>query len=113
MPTSSQPSQRPVGHSATEVTQEVRFAVVMYGGVSLCIYINGVAQELLELSRVTAFDTKDNVCTRRKAPEVFIVESHSISTVTRWIGICSRKTPTPTFAPGSSSTSCLGRLRED
>ncbi len=40
----------------TDVTQEVRFAVVMYGGVSLCIYINGVAQELLELSRVTAFD---------------------------------------------------------
>ena len=39
-----------------DVTQEVRFAVVMYGGVSLCIYINGVAQELLELSRVTAFD---------------------------------------------------------
>ena len=40
-----------------DVTQEVRFAVVMYGGVSLCIYINGVAQELLELSRVTAIDT--------------------------------------------------------
>jgi len=50
------PNQKDLtGPSATEVTQEVRFAVVMYGGVSLCIYINGVAQELLELSRVTAF----------------------------------------------------------
>lgn len=34
--------------------QEVRFAVVMYGGVSLAIYINGVAQELLSLVRATA-----------------------------------------------------------
>src|SRR6185312_10264617 len=37
-----------------EYTQEVRFAVVMYGGVSLAIYINGVAQELLRLVRSTA-----------------------------------------------------------
>ena len=49
-------NQYPSGSPANEVTQEVRYAVVMYGGVSLCIYINGVAQELLELSRVTAFD---------------------------------------------------------
>jgi patatin-related protein len=34
--------------------QEVRFAVVMYGGVSLAIYINGIAQELLRLVRSTA-----------------------------------------------------------
>jgi patatin-related protein len=34
--------------------QEVRFAVVVYGGVSLAIYINGVAQELLRLVRATA-----------------------------------------------------------
>src|SRR6267378_1510078 len=33
---------------------EIRFAVVMYGGVSLAIYINGVAQELLSLVRATA-----------------------------------------------------------
>lgn len=37
-----------------EYTQEVRFAVVMYGGVSLAIYINGIAQELLRLVRATA-----------------------------------------------------------
>jgi patatin-related protein len=36
------------------ITQEVRLAVVMYGGVSLAIYINGVAQELLRMVRATA-----------------------------------------------------------
>jgi patatin-related protein len=34
--------------------KEVRFAVVMYGGVSLAIYINGVTQELFRLVRSTA-----------------------------------------------------------
>ena len=34
--------------------REVRYAVVMYGGVSLAIYINGVAQELFQLSLSTA-----------------------------------------------------------
>src|ERR1044071_3380462 len=38
----------------TEYTQEVRFAVVMYGGVSLAIYINGIAQELLRMGRSTS-----------------------------------------------------------
>jgi patatin-related protein len=33
--------------------QEIRFAVVLYGGVSLAIYINGVAQELLHMVRGT------------------------------------------------------------
>jgi patatin-related protein len=37
-----------------DYAQEVRFAVVMYGGVSLAIYINGIAQELLRLVRSTA-----------------------------------------------------------
>jgi patatin-related protein len=37
-----------------EYKQEVRFAVVMYGGVSLAIYINGVAQELFHLVSATA-----------------------------------------------------------
>ena len=36
---------------------EVRFAIVMYGGVSLAIYMNGIAQELLRMVRATA--TKD------------------------------------------------------
>jgi patatin-related protein len=34
-------------------TKEIRFAVVMYGGVSLAIYMNGIAQELLRLVRST------------------------------------------------------------
>src|SRR5207248_188969 len=38
----------------TDYTQEIRFAIVMYGGISLAIYINGVAQELLHLVRATA-----------------------------------------------------------
>lgn len=37
-----------------ETEKEVRFAVVMYGGVSLAIYINGIAQELLRMVRSTA-----------------------------------------------------------
>jgi patatin-related protein len=37
-------------------TQEMRFALVLYGGVSLAIYINGVVQEFLHLVRATAPD---------------------------------------------------------
>src|SRR3712207_3269199 len=44
--------------SKMEVRKEVRFAVVMYGGVSLAIYINGVAQELLKMVRATAADER-------------------------------------------------------
>ena len=40
--------------AAPEIEREVRLAVVMYGGVSLAIYINGVSQELLRLVRATA-----------------------------------------------------------
>ena len=36
------------------VKREVRFAVVMYGGVSLAIYINGASQELFSMVRATA-----------------------------------------------------------
>lgn len=40
---------------------EVRFAVVMYGGVSLAIYMNGIAQELLRMVRATATQSEDNL----------------------------------------------------
>jgi patatin-related protein len=43
-----------------EPEHEVRFAVVMYGGVSLAIYINGVAQELLNMVRATAPKAADD-----------------------------------------------------
>jgi patatin-related protein len=36
------------------VQQEVRFAIVLYGGVSLAIYINGVVQEIRNLVRATS-----------------------------------------------------------
>ena len=42
-----------------DYTREVRFAVVMYGGVSLAIYINGIAQELLRWARSTAQDSTE------------------------------------------------------
>ena len=37
-----------------EPAQELRLALVLYGGVSLAIYINGVVQELFNLIRATA-----------------------------------------------------------
>jgi patatin-related protein len=44
-----------------DYTREVRFAVVMYGGVSLAVYINGIAQELLRWVRSTASDSTREV----------------------------------------------------
>ncbi|HWR00607.1 MAG TPA: patatin-like protein [Chlorobaculum sp.] len=37
-----------------KITKEIRFAVVMYGGVSLAVYMNGIAQELLNMVRSTS-----------------------------------------------------------
>lgn len=48
-----------------QYTQEIRFAVVMYGGVSLAIYINGIAQELLRLVRASAAGPPDDSGVRR------------------------------------------------
>lgn len=36
------------------IQKEIRFSVVMYGGVSLAIYINGVSQEIFKMVRATA-----------------------------------------------------------
>jgi len=38
------------------IEQEVSFAVVLYGGVSLAVYINGVVQEIRNLVRATSGD---------------------------------------------------------
>src|ERR1700709_2615222 len=51
------PDESPV---QVDLTQEIRFAVVMYGGSSLAIYMNGVAQELLKIVRATAPDIRDS-----------------------------------------------------
>ncbi|MDQ1637855.1 MAG: hypothetical protein QOF62_1194 [Pyrinomonadaceae bacterium] len=53
---------KPPAFPLANYTKQVRFAVVMYGGVSLAIYINGVTQELLHMVRSTsegATDAKD------------------------------------------------------
>jgi patatin-related protein len=42
------------------VAKEIRFSVVMYGGVSLAVYMNGVTQELLHMVRSTARGGWDN-----------------------------------------------------
>ncbi len=42
------------------ITKEIRFAVVMYGGVSLAIYMNGIAQELLNMVNATSEKNWDN-----------------------------------------------------
>jgi len=51
-----QPSEtRAAGNAENAiVAKEFRFSVVMYGGVSLAIYMNGVTQELLHMVRSTA-----------------------------------------------------------
>jgi patatin-related protein len=50
-----------------EARREVRFAVVLYGGVSLAIYIYGVVQELYHMVRATA---------RKNENELLIDEEH-------------------------------------
>jgi patatin-related protein len=45
----------------TAFEREIRFALVMYGGVSLAIYINGVTQEFLHLVKSTAVDANGNL----------------------------------------------------
>ena len=48
-----------------QLEKELRFALVMYGGVSLAIYINGVAQEFYSLVRATADDGRETCCLSR------------------------------------------------
>jgi patatin-related protein len=52
-----------------ELEKEFRFALVMYGGVSLAIYINGVAQEFYSLVRSTTDDGNGNLLPVRSKTE--------------------------------------------
>jgi patatin-related protein len=52
----TQPGDEPSAVVTYDATQEVRIAGVMYGGLSLAIYMNGIAQEMLRLVRATAPD---------------------------------------------------------
>ena len=54
MSVNAAPASAPAAVPAVDPVQEIRFAVVIYGGVSLAIYINGVAQEMLRMVRATA-----------------------------------------------------------
>ncbi|HEX5431227.1 MAG TPA: hypothetical protein VFW83_04625, partial [Bryobacteraceae bacterium] len=51
--------------------QEIRFALVMYGGVSLAIYIYGVTQEFAHLVRATAEDSQKNLLPASGTEEVY------------------------------------------
>ena len=69
-----------------DVTNEIRFAVVMYGGVSLAIYMNGIAQELLHLVRSTARKgwEGDEVCQFRFADDELAWNGKSLSQARRY-----------------------------
>lgn len=43
-----------LSRTKVDYTQEIRFAIVMYGGSSFAIYMNGVTQEFLRMVRATA-----------------------------------------------------------
>jgi patatin-related protein len=60
-----------------DYTREVRFAVVMYGGVSLAIYINGIAQELLWWVRSTAKHSIEDVALIPSNPSTDAARSES------------------------------------
>ena len=64
------------------VEKEIRFAVVMYGGVSLAIYINGVAQELYKMVRATARKRNDD----GSLGDYFIEKPESSEAVYRMLG---------------------------
>ncbi|MDK3075638.1 patatin-like protein [Sedimentitalea sp. JM2-8] len=52
-----------------DATREVRFAVVLYGGVSLAIYMNGISQELLHMVRGSASPRTLGAADEEKARE--------------------------------------------
>jgi patatin-related protein len=52
-------AEPPPSAAAFEFEQEVRLAVVLYGGLSLAIYMYGVAEELLHFVRATAPSSSD------------------------------------------------------
>ena len=64
------------------VEKEIRFAVVMYGGVSLAIYINGVAQELYKMVGATARKRNED----DTSGDYFIERPESTESVYRTLG---------------------------
>jgi patatin-related protein len=60
-------SGQPTEHC--DIEQEIRFSLVMYGGVSLAIYMNGIAQEFRHLVRATAPDPTASGQLKNRNPE--------------------------------------------
>ncbi|MDA9500276.1 hypothetical protein [Bradyrhizobium sp. CCBAU 11357] len=50
-------------------SREIRFGIVMYGGVSLAIYINGVTNELYEMACATPKEHDDLNLRRARSTE--------------------------------------------
>jgi patatin-related protein len=72
-----------------DVDEEVRIGAVLYGGVSLCIYINGVSQELLRLVEATAKDAVDFSGTRELYRKLAMLSSQDAGKdpVKKWNGL--------------------------
>jgi patatin-related protein len=86
------PAEKRETRPAYEVGQEIRFAVVMYGGVALAIYMNGIAQELLRLVQATAARTSTSGAEEARLADE---ELHDSAVVYRKIAMrLSRQSPT-------------------
>ena len=66
-----------------DYTAEVRFGVVMYGGVSLAIYINGVTNEIFEMACATPLDGASLIRERDEAP--FAATTREIYSRLSWL----------------------------
>ena len=82
----------------TEYESEHRLAVVMYGGVSLAIYIGGVARELLGVVRATAPSADDSAVAGLSDDELTAAER-----IYRRIAQASEGAATFAAAPSGSS----------
>jgi len=51
MPALPSDEDQPLARQASELSREVRFGLVLYGGVSLAVYENGVVQEFFQASK--------------------------------------------------------------
>jgi len=73
-------AEESVPNTEVDYTQEVRFAVVMYGGSSLAIYMNGVAQEFLRLVRATAprYDAEGNLLSQPHLDDAQLKSSEKV-----------------------------------
>lgn len=88
--------------------RELRLAVVMYGGVSLAVYMNGVAQELLHLVRATAPDPADPLERRARFSDAQLA-GQSAAVYREVARLSSGPAPTP-LAPPAAGTPIRQRV---